>query len=73
LSIASKGIEGRLEKTVRLAIPQRRLNTAVAVVLIDDDGTSAFTTNPGIFGVFEQFVRKRHYVYTLLASRKAER
>lgn len=73
LTIASKGLDSRLERTLKLAIPQRRANTAITVVIIDDDGSSAFMTNPANFGSFSEFVGKRHYVYTLIASRKAER
>lgn len=73
LTISSKGLESRLERTLKQAVQQKRPNTAIVVVLIDDNGSSAFNTNPTNFGLFSEFVRKRHYVYTLIVSRKAER
>ncbi|KAI6222856.1 VWFA domain-containing protein [Aphelenchoides fujianensis] len=73
LSSSSKGLEARLERAVRLAAAHRRMNTALVVILLDDEGASAFNTNPEKFGLFADFVRKRHYVYVLIVSKKAER
>ncbi|KAI6199344.1 hypothetical protein M3Y96_00617100 [Aphelenchoides besseyi] len=73
LSSTSKGLESRLEQVLRQATTHRRMNVALTVILLDDDGSSAFNTNPSAFGVFGEFVRKKHYIYVLIVSKKAER
>ena len=47
--------------------------SALAIVLIDADGSSAFTTSAANFGAFVDFVRRRHYLYVIVVSRRAER
>ncbi|KAI1723922.1 von willebrand factor type A domain-containing protein [Ditylenchus destructor] len=69
---SSRSLDEALENAARLAISKRRSSIPIVLILVDD-GTSAFSSLAATQGLFQSFLKKHHYIHFYIISEKAER
>ncbi|KAI1719766.1 von willebrand factor type A domain-containing protein [Ditylenchus destructor] len=69
---SSRSLDEALENAARLAISKRRSGVPIVLILVDD-GTSAFSSLAATQGLFQSFLKKHHYIHFYIISEKAER